>query len=107
MVKMVEDKEEFDALLVTAAAEDKLVVVDFTATWCPPCRMIAPIFAELATSHPEAILVKVDVDANAETAEACGISCMPTFQFFKGGEMVDKLEGASVETLTEKIVNLK
>merc|ERR1711907_35248 len=85
-VKMIETKAEFDKLL--ADNKDKLVLVDFTATWCPPCQRIAPVFAQIAA---DAILVKVDVDANAETAQACGISCMPTFQAFKGGELKGKL----------------
>ena len=67
-------------------SQDKLVVVDFTATWCPPCQAIAPKFAEHAEEvKAYAVLVKVDVDDNAETAEACEISCMPTFQFYKNG----------------------
>merc|ERR1711939_470700 len=71
---------------------------DFTASWCPPCQRIAPVFAAMAEElAADAILVKVDVDANAETAKACEISCMPTFQAFKDGKMVDKLEGASEE----------
>merc|ERR1712139_731975 len=101
-VKMIETKAEWDALL--AEAGDKLVVVDFTATWCGPCQRIAPAFAQMAEEREaDAILVKVDVDANKETAEACGINCMPTFQAFKGGKMVDKIEGASEEKLKEMI----
>merc|ERR1711907_25359 len=97
-VKTLESKEEFDGVL--SEAGDKLVVVDFTATWCPPCQRIAPVFAAMADEYSDkAVLVKVDVDANAKTAEACGISCMPTFQLFKNGTMVEKLEGASEEKL--------
>ena len=62
-----------------AIKSDKLVVIYFTATWCPPCQMIAPKFEAMAGEFTDAVLVKVDVDENEEFAEACGISCMPTF----------------------------
>ena len=63
-----------------ADAGDKLVVVDFTATWCPPCQMIKPKYHALAEELGDTVIcVAVDVDANAETSEAAGITCMPTF----------------------------
>ena len=104
MVKMLATKEEFDEAL----KDDKLVVVDFTASWCPPCQMIAPKFAELATElEGTAVLVKVDVDDNADTAAACGINCMPTFQFYKGGEKVAELQGANIEKVKELVATHK
>ena len=106
MVKQINTKEEFDALL--ASSGSKLVVVDFTATWCPPCRAIAPKFAELSEKvEGYATLVKVDVDENSATASAAGIQCMPTFQFYKDGEKIYQLEGADFETLAKKIEELK
>jgi ubiquitin C len=104
-VKMVEDKAEFDALV----AGDKTVIVDFTAVWCPPCQRIGPVFAAMAeeAEMSDIVFVKVDVDANADTAQACGISCMPTFQLFKGGTMVDKLEGASEDGIRALIAKHK
>ena len=100
---MIATKAEFDELLKS----DKLVVVDFTATWCPPCQMIAPKFAEHADKVADkAVLVKVDVDDNAETAESCGITCMPTFQFFKGGSKVDEIQGANFDGVCAKIKSL-
>ena len=106
MVKTIATKEEFDGILSGNAG--KLVVVDFTATWCPPCQMIAPKFAELATELGDsAVLIKVDVDENAPTAEACGISCMPTFQFYKDGAKVHEIQGADFEGLKAKINELK
>jgi thioredoxin len=76
MVNHMETKAEFDE---TIGKTDNLVVVDFTATWCPPCKAIAPIFEALAAEEPDVVFIKVDVDANSETAQACGISSMPTF----------------------------
>ena len=68
-------KADFDKCL--ADAGDKLVVVDFTATWCGPCQHIAPVVVQLAEEMPDVVFIKVD--ENDETAEACGISSMPTF----------------------------
>merc|ERR1712038_1254118 len=99
MVKYLENKADFDKTI--SEAGDKLVVIDFTATWCPPCRMIAPVFEKMATEYPDAIFVKVDVDDANDVASECGISAMPTFQFFKGGVKVAEFSGASENKLKE------
>merc|ERR1712224_577803 len=76
-VKQLKTKAEFDAEL--AAAGGKLVVVDFTATWCGPCQMIAPLFNELSEKNPDVVFVKVDVDENQETAAAsASTACRPS-----------------------------
>ncbi len=75
---------------------DKPVLVDFWATWCGPCIMMAPVIEELAEDYKDkAIIAKLDVDANPETAAKYGIRSIPTMMFFKGGEVVDKVVGAS------------
>ena len=88
-------------------AGDKLVVVDFTATWCGPCQRIPPVFAKLAEEMPDIVFVKVDVDENEETAGACGIQAMPTFQFYKTGAKAHEFSGASEEKIREAIEKFK
>ena len=80
------------------------LVVDFWATWCGPCRMIAPIIAELAQEYDGQITVgKCDVEENEDLAMEFGIRNIPTILFFKNGEVVDKVIGAvSKATLEEK-----
>jgi thioredoxin 1 len=73
---------------------DAPVVVDFTAAWCPPCRVMSPILDELAEERPDVRFVKLDVDDNTETAVRYGVLSMPTFMVFRGGEPVLKLVGA-------------
>jgi thioredoxin 1 len=77
---------------------DKPLVVDFWATWCGPCRMIAPIIAELAEQYDGKIVVgKCDVEENDDIAMEFGIRNIPTILFFKNGEVVDKMVGAAAK----------
>ncbi|KZV20161.1 hypothetical protein F511_01018 [Dorcoceras hygrometricum] len=77
----------------------KLVVVDFTASWCGPCRFIAPIFAEIAKHTPHVLFLKVDVDEVKDVAEEFKIHAMPSFVFLKEGKEVDRVVGAKKEDL--------
>jgi thioredoxin 1 len=81
------------------------VLVDFWATWCGPCRMIAPMIEELADQFEgRAKIAKVDVDSNPQTAMQFGIRSIPTLLFFKDGQVVDQLIGASSKkALSEKL----
>ncbi|TWW63395.1 thioredoxin b [Takifugu rubripes] len=103
MVRFVADLDEFQGLLKDSG--DKLVVVDFTASWCGPCQQIGPLFEQMA-NRPEnknVVFLKVDVDDAGDVSEYCDIKCMPTFQFYKNGNRVDEFSGANVETLKEKL----
>ncbi|XP_011809988.1 PREDICTED: thioredoxin isoform X2 [Colobus angolensis palliatus] len=84
MVKQIESKAAFQEALSTAG--DKLVVVDFSATWCGPCKMIKPFFHDVASE--------------------CEVKCMPTFQFFKKGQKVGEFSGANKEKLEATINEL-
>ena len=84
------------------------LVVDFWATWCGPCRMIAPVITRLAEKYDGKITVgKCDVEENDELAAEFGIRNIPTILFFKNGEVVDKMVGAQSEAkLDEKFQTL-
>ncbi|RKN37110.1 thioredoxin family protein [Streptomyces hoynatensis] len=72
-----------------------LVLVDFTAEWCPPCRMIAPVLARLAAEHADRLkVVSLDVDRNPATQSAYGVLSMPTLMLFEAGAPVKTLVGA-------------
>ncbi len=74
---------------------DKIVVVDFWATWCKPCLMIAPSMKELASEYAGKVVIgKLDVDKNPKTAQKYQINSIPMVMFFKNGKLVDKLMGA-------------
>lgn len=72
-----------------------LTVVDFWATWCGPCRMIAPILDQLAVEYDGKVRVaKLDVDSNQKTAMRFNVRSIPTMLFFKDGKLVDQVVGA-------------
>lgn len=73
---------------------NKTVLIDFWATWCGPCRALAPTIVELATEYSGKVLIgKLDVDQNPETAEKFQVFSIPTMVLFKDGKEVDRLVG--------------
>ncbi|XP_060093148.1 thioredoxin [Heteronotia binoei] len=105
MVKTVGNMEEFSLELANAAS--KLIVVDFSATWCGPCKMIKPFYHSLAEKYPDVVFIEIDVDDAQDVASHCDVKCMPTFQFYKNNEKVHEFSGANKEKLEETIKNLK
>ena len=85
---------------------DMPLVVDFWATWCGPCRMLAPIIEELSKEYEGRITVgKCDVEENEDLAAEFGIRNIPTILFFKNGEVVDKVVGAVAKAKIEEKMN--
>lgn len=74
---------------------DKTVLVDFYATWCGPCKMMAPVIDEIATEKAgEVSVYKIDIDENPQIAQQYGVMSIPTFVAFKGGEPAARTLGA-------------
>src|SRR3954471_4239867 len=88
-------QEITDAAFTAEVLEsDKPVLVDFTAAWCPPCRVMAPVLAELAGEREDLRVVALDVDANQVTAARYDVLSMPTFVLFAHGAPIGRLVGS-------------
>lgn len=92
----------FEAEVLNSAVP---VVVDFWATWCGPCRQIAPIIEELARDNAEVKVGKLDVDSSGATAERYGISSIPSILVFKNGEVVESVLGAQPKSVLQKLID--
>jgi thioredoxin 1 len=98
---------EFSAILNSAG--DKLVAIDFSASWCGPCQMIAPQYNELSKSpaYSNVVFVKVDVDEASDVASNYGVRSMPTFVFVRNSKVISQFSGASIERLKSTLDQLK
>ena len=104
-------KEFTDANFEELLSSNKVVVADFWATWCGPCKAMGPSIDELATEYEgKALIGKVDVEENNDLAEKYAIRSVPTIIFFKDGEMVDKVVGlqpkAALEAKIKELIEI-
>lgn len=94
---------EFDEKVLNS---DMPVLVDFWAEWCGPCKAIGPSIEALATEYEgKAKVYKVDIDNEGEIAERYGIMSIPTLLVFKGGKIVDKMNGAAPKPVIEQLLS--
>ena len=83
-------KDNFDSV----KESDKVVLLDFYADWCGPCRMVAPIVEEISNEHPEYLVGKINVDDEPELAQKFGVMSIPMLAVMKDGQLVNKSVGA-------------
>ena len=105
-VLLIKELDDFQKLVSWAPG---LLVVDFFAKWCYPCQAIAPKYLEFSKvkEYSGVIFAKVDVDESMEISQKFGVSAMPTFLFFKYGQLIDKLEGSDINNLISYINKYK
>jgi thioredoxin 1 len=87
---------------------DKLTIVDFFATWCGPCQMLAPVLEKISNENTDVNIFKVDIDQSQELAINSRVEVVPTLIFYKNGSAIKTLEGFRTEKeLLEEINKLK
>ncbi|KAG0614065.1 hypothetical protein M758_6G148900 [Ceratodon purpureus] len=101
-IHIISNAAAWDSKLEEAKSSGKIVVVDFTATWCGPCRLMAPVFAAASMKFDNLMFLKVDVDEVQDVTSQYEVRAMPTFLFIKDGKQVDKIVGANKDELEKK-----
>ncbi|KAL8726600.1 MAG: hypothetical protein Q9166_006635 [cf. Caloplaca sp. 2 TL-2023] len=94
-------KSDYDSAL----ADPSLMIIDCMATWCAPCKVIAPDLVKMSNTHTAARFYKLDIDEVPEVASELGVRAMPTFMLFKDGEKIGEVVGAHVNVLEAKVVD--
>ena len=96
-------KDNFEEIV----KNNKIVVVDFWAPWCGPCRMVAPIIEELSEEYKDkgVVVGKINTDEEQELAMQFGIRSIPTILFIKDGQIVDQMIGAAPKNFFEEKIN--
>ncbi|XP_020083052.1 TPR repeat-containing thioredoxin TDX isoform X2 [Ananas comosus] len=99
----IHSSSELETKFRAASNLSRLVILYFTATWCGPCRFMAPLYKSLAEKHPRIVFLKVDIDELGDVAHRWNVNSVPTFFFVKNGKEIDKVVGADKNGLERKI----
>ncbi|XP_010548397.1 PREDICTED: thioredoxin H7 [Tarenaya hassleriana] len=103
-VTEIQSRRQWRSLFDSVKITDKLLVIDFTAAWCGPCKAMDPKVQELAAKYAEKVVfLKVDVDRLMDVAGAYNANVLPAFVFVKRGEEIDRVVGAKPDELVNKI----
>ena len=103
---LLKTADEFRRAMIDSG--DKLVVIDFFATWCTPCQMMVPKLRAIEHEFPEVAFYKINVDENEDTTEYYSVTAMPTFILFRNSVALDRMKGAdpvALKALIAKHVN--
>jgi len=98
--------EVTDSTLEEVLKTDKVVIIDFWAEWCGPCRMYGPILEAFSNDNPDVVIGKVNVDENNEVSSKYGIRSIPTTIIFKNGKVVSRTAGIVQKDKLSELVNV-
>lgn len=104
---MLASLDEFELALDETMVSGKPLIVAFTATWCPPCKKIKPVYEQLVADFPELQLSLVDFDINGATVRENSIKSLPTFKVFIDGREVDQVRGGKAHALIDMLERAK
>ncbi|KAF5476427.1 hypothetical protein F2P56_008142 [Juglans regia] len=102
-VHLITTTESWDQKLAEASKDGKIVIANFSATWCGPCKMVTPFYRELSEKYPSIMFLLIDVEELTEFSASWDIKATPTFFFLRDGQQVDKLVGANKPELQKRI----
>ncbi|CAN8241104.1 unnamed protein product [Cochlearia groenlandica] len=103
IVVEIESKRQWRSLFDSMKDSNKLLVIDFIASWCGPCKAMEPEVKEIASRYPEVVFAKVDVDRLMDVAGTYKANTLPAFVFVKRGEEIDRVVGAKPDEIVYKI----
>ncbi|XP_076952180.1 thioredoxin H-type-like [Bidens hawaiensis] len=102
-VTFITTKAAWNQKLLEAKTQGKIVIANFSASWCGPCKSISPLYIELSEKHPSLMFLTLDVDELTELSTQWDVKATPTFFFLRDGQQIDKVVGANKPELQEKI----
>ncbi|CAN7120384.1 hypothetical protein BRARA_K01536 [Brassica rapa] len=103
LVVEIESRRQWRSVFDSMKVSNKLLVIDFTAAWCGPCKAMEPRVKEIVYRFPEAVFARVDVDRLMDVAGTYRANTLPAFVFLKRGEEIDRVVGAKPDELVYKI----